>query len=223
VTWWFCRRDEHGHPRGRVAANRDDAQPRELLRQDRGPAVLGDQRLAAAIEVAEDLLDGAASPQLRRGGEPAGSCVRGGRPELRPVHVLPEGSDPRRRAGRARDRLAVLAVLKRATLLQLPTLIPRMLSTRARTVLRHRRVEGLPDLQTFHVDAVDDRPFPLQVDGDYIGEFESVRTGSSRAACWRWRERRQGRASRPPPRTPPRRASGPHAALRESAISKAVV
>jgi hypothetical protein len=31
VTWWFCRRDEHGHPRGPVAANRDDAQPRELL------------------------------------------------------------------------------------------------------------------------------------------------------------------------------------------------
>jgi diacylglycerol kinase family enzyme len=68
-------------------------------------------------------------------------------------------------------------VLRRATLLHLPTLIPRVLSTRARTVSRHRQVEGLPDLQTFHVEAVDDRPFPLQVDGDYIGEFESVRYG----------------------------------------------
>jgi diacylglycerol kinase family enzyme len=70
-----------------------------------------------------------------------------------------------------------VAVPKRATLLQLPTLVPRVLSTRARTVLRHRRVKGLPGLQTFHVDAVDERPFPLQVDGDYIGEFESVRYG----------------------------------------------
>jgi diacylglycerol kinase family enzyme len=69
------------------------------------------------------------------------------------------------------------AVLKRATVLELPTLIPRLLSTRARTVLRHRQVEGLGELQELRVDAVDDRPFPVQVDGDYIGEFDSVRYG----------------------------------------------
>jgi diacylglycerol kinase family enzyme len=67
-----------------------------------------------------------------------------------------------------------VTVLKRATVLELPTLIPRLLSTRARTVLRHRQVEGLGELQTFRVDAVDDRPFPLQVDGDYVGDFKSV-------------------------------------------------
>jgi diacylglycerol kinase family enzyme len=65
-------------------------------------------------------------------------------------------------------------VLKRATVLELPTLIPRLLSTRASTVLRHRQIEGLGELQTFRVDAVDGRPFPLQVDGDYVGDFESV-------------------------------------------------
>jgi diacylglycerol kinase family enzyme len=70
-----------------------------------------------------------------------------------------------------------VTVLKRATVLELPTLIPRLLSTRARTVLRHRQVEGLGDLHTFRVDAVDDRAFPLQVDGDYVGDFESVTYG----------------------------------------------
>jgi diacylglycerol kinase family enzyme len=69
------------------------------------------------------------------------------------------------------------AVLRRATVLEMPTLIPRVLSTRARTVLRHRQVEGLGELQELRVDAVDNRPFPLQVDGDYIGEFDSVRYG----------------------------------------------
>jgi diacylglycerol kinase family enzyme len=69
------------------------------------------------------------------------------------------------------------AVLKRATLLELPTLIPRVLSTRARTVLRHPQVEGLGELQELRIDAVDGRPFPLEVDGDYIGEFDSVRYG----------------------------------------------
>jgi diacylglycerol kinase family enzyme len=110
--------------------------------------------------------------------------VTAGDRTLTGVTVVVQNSDPftyfRRRpirvaepAGLETGSLSV-AVLKRATLLQLPTLIPRVLSTRARTVLRHRQVEGLPDLQTFHVEAVDDRPFPLQVDGDYIGEFSSV-------------------------------------------------
>ena len=69
------------------------------------------------------------------------------------------------------------AVLKRATPLELPTLIPRVLSTRARTVLRHPQVEGLGELSELRVDAVDGRPFPLEVDGDYIGEFDSVQYG----------------------------------------------
>jgi diacylglycerol kinase family enzyme len=69
------------------------------------------------------------------------------------------------------------AVLQRATLLELPTLIPRLLSTRARTVLRHAQVEGLGELDELRVDAVDARPFQLQVDGDYLGEFDSVRYG----------------------------------------------
>jgi hypothetical protein len=85
-----------------------------------------------------------------------------------------------------------VAVLKRATPLQLPTLIPRVLSTRARPVLRHRQVEWLPDLQTFHVDV--GMIARSRSGWTAITSASSSRcgTGSSRAACWRWRERGQG-------------------------------
>jgi diacylglycerol kinase family enzyme len=70
-----------------------------------------------------------------------------------------------------------IAVLKKATALELPTLIPRLLSGRARTVMRHRQVEPMPELAGARVEAIDDRPFPVQVDGDFIGEFTEVEFG----------------------------------------------
>ena len=70
-----------------------------------------------------------------------------------------------------------LAALKRATLLELPTVIPRVFSGRASTVQRHRQVEGFTGVEHARVESVGDRPFPLQVDGDYIGEFDSVDYG----------------------------------------------
>jgi diacylglycerol kinase family enzyme len=103
------------------------------------------------------------------------------------VTVIVQNADPftyfRRRPIRVAEPAGLdtgslsAAVLKRATVLELPTLIPRVLSTRARTVLRHRQVEGLGELHELRVDAVDDRRFPVQVDGDYIGEFDRVRYG----------------------------------------------
>jgi diacylglycerol kinase family enzyme len=104
--------------------------------------------------------------------------------ELEGVTVIVQNSDPftyfRRRpirvvepSGLSTGTLSA-AVLKRATLLELPTLIPRLLSSRARTVMRHRQVEPLPELSALHVEAIDDRAFPLQVDGDYIGDFSEV-------------------------------------------------
>jgi diacylglycerol kinase family enzyme len=71
------------------------------------------------------------------------------------------------------------AVLKSATPLELPTLIPRLLSGRARTVLRHRQVQGLGELAGLRVEAIEERPFPLQVDGDFIGEYDQVEFGVS--------------------------------------------
>jgi diacylglycerol kinase family enzyme len=103
------------------------------------------------------------------------------------VTVIVQNADPftyfRRRPIRVAEPAGLdtgslsAAVLKRATVLELTTLLPRVLSTRARTVLRHRQVEGLGELRELRVDAVDDRPFPVQVDGDYIGEFDCVRYG----------------------------------------------
>jgi diacylglycerol kinase family enzyme len=103
------------------------------------------------------------------------------------VTVIVQNSDPftyfRRRpirlvepAGLQTGSLSA-AVLKRATALEMPTLVPRLLSGRARTVSRHRQVEGLPELQRMRVEALDSRPFPVHVDGDYVGEFEAAEYG----------------------------------------------
>jgi diacylglycerol kinase family enzyme len=67
-----------------------------------------------------------------------------------------------------------LTLLKRATVFELATLIPRIFSARPEIVQRHRHVEGFDRVSQARVIALADRPFPLQVDGDYIGEFDQV-------------------------------------------------
>jgi hypothetical protein len=47
-------------------------------------------------------------------------------------------------------------------------------SGRPAAVLGHRQVESLPRVSEALVRTADERPFPLEVDGDYIGEFEEV-------------------------------------------------
>jgi diacylglycerol kinase family enzyme len=109
--------------------------------------------------------------------------------ELDAVTVIVQNSDPftyfRKRpirvcegAGLDTGTLA-MAALRSATVLELPTLIPRLFSARASTVLRHRQVEGLPPVMRARVESVGERPFPVQVDGDYLGEFEAVEFGIS--------------------------------------------
>jgi diacylglycerol kinase family enzyme len=106
---------------------------------------------------------------------------------LEGVTVVVQNSDPytyfRRRpirvvepAGLETGSLAV-GVLKHATPLEVVTLVPRLLSGRAKTVMRHRQIVPLPGLDGLRVEAIDDRPFPLQVDGDYIGEYAEVEFG----------------------------------------------
>src|SRR5215208_1551054 len=68
-----------------------------------------------------------------------------------------------------------LGVLKRATALELATLVPRIFSGRAKTVQRARQVEGLPGVSEARVSAVGGVPFQLEVDGDYLGERDEVR------------------------------------------------
>jgi diacylglycerol kinase family enzyme len=100
------------------------------------------------------------------------------------VTVIVQNSDPFTYFGRHPIRVAeggaldsgklALTVLKRATVLEMPTLIPRVFSGRAATVQRHRQVQGFDPLPSFRVATTDERPFPLQVDGDYVGEFDEA-------------------------------------------------
>ncbi|HZB76112.1 MAG TPA: diacylglycerol kinase family protein [Solirubrobacteraceae bacterium] len=74
-------------------------------------------------------------------------------------------------------------VLARANALDLPTIAYRLLAKRAQ-VGRHRQAHAFDGVGTLRVRSCDDRPVPVQVDGDYIGEHEeavfSVRPGALR-------------------------------------------
>jgi len=79
----------------------------------------------------------------------------------RPVH-LGEGADLE-----SGDLAGI--VLQRARPIDIPTIAWRALSPRAR-VARHRHIHPFTGLAELHIRSCDDRPLPLQVDGDYIGE-----------------------------------------------------
>jgi diacylglycerol kinase family enzyme len=64
-------------------------------------------------------------------------------------------------------------VLTRASPVDIPTIIWRALSKRA-TVSRHRKVHPFSGLHELQVRTLDERPLPLQVDGDYIGEAQEA-------------------------------------------------
>jgi diacylglycerol kinase family enzyme len=65
-------------------------------------------------------------------------------------------------------------VLHRATLLAMPSIAWRAFSSHAR-VAGHRQITGLPDASELVVTSADERPLPLQVDGDYLGEVSEAR------------------------------------------------
>jgi diacylglycerol kinase family enzyme len=65
-------------------------------------------------------------------------------------------------------------VLHRATLISMPFIAGRAFSRRAR-VTGNRQVTGLRDLSEMVVCSTDERPLPLQVDGDYLGEVTEAR------------------------------------------------
>jgi diacylglycerol kinase family enzyme len=64
-------------------------------------------------------------------------------------------------------------VLHRAGPLDMPTVGWRALSPRAR-IVRHRRVDGFADAHAVTIRSLDERPLPLQVDGDYLGELPEI-------------------------------------------------
>jgi len=85
------------------------------------------------------------------------------------------------------DGTLSLAVLKRATQRDMPTLISRLFSER-RPAAHHKQVTHFDDISHAVVETVSTakdgtvRPFPLQVDGDYIGERERVELRSAPGA-----------------------------------------
>jgi len=110
-----------------------------------------------------------------------------GRTELAGVTVIVQNSDPYTYFGNRPIRICEgasletgtlgLTVLRRATPMELPTVLWRAFSGKAATVARHRQIEAFTDVTEARVEALDERPFPVQVDGDYVGSFESVRFG----------------------------------------------
>jgi diacylglycerol kinase family enzyme len=73
------------------------------------------------------------------------------------------------------DGALSVAVLKRAAQRDMPTLIARLFSER-RPAAHHRQIEHFAEIETAAISSIsttrdgDVRPFPVQVDGDYIGE-----------------------------------------------------
>ena len=110
--------------------------------------------------------------------------VEAGGHSLEAVTAIVQNSDPftyfakrpirvNQNAGLDTGDLSV-AALRRATVLGMPTLIARVFSGRPEVVTRHRQIESMPGVTRARVATVDGRPFPLEVDGDYVGEFEEV-------------------------------------------------
>jgi diacylglycerol kinase family enzyme len=67
-----------------------------------------------------------------------------------------------------------LTVLKKAGMAQMPTLLGRIFSARAQVVQRHRQIYGGSGLREIRVTSTDGRPLPVQVDGDYYGDYEEI-------------------------------------------------
>ena len=72
-------------------------------------------------------------------------------------------------------------VLERASAADMPTVLFRALSKRAR-IVNHRRVSGFSGVDRVVVRSADGRPVPLQVDGDHIGDVDEAEFGIRPAA-----------------------------------------
>jgi diacylglycerol kinase family enzyme len=103
--------------------------------------------------------------------------------ETKGVSVFVQNSQPYTYFRRRPVRLAAGAgletgdlsgvVLTRANALDVPTIAYRLLARHA-SVGRHRRVHAFDGLDGLRVRSFDDRPVPVQVDGDYIGAHDEA-------------------------------------------------
>src|SRR4051812_41386548 len=84
----------------------------------------------------------------------------------RPIRLCPDVNMADGRMG--------MTVLKRTSLLEMPTVLARVFTANPETVQRHRQIEGFTGLDGALIESLDDRPLPVQVDGDHIGDFVSA-------------------------------------------------
>jgi diacylglycerol kinase family enzyme len=109
------------------------------------------------------------------------------------VTAVAQNSDPFTYFGKRPIRLCehadlqsgslAMLVLKRASVSALPTLIPRVLSTRPRWVTRHRQIQSFERVDTAKIRAAD-ASLPVQVDGDYIGSFADINYRIAPRSLW---------------------------------------
>jgi diacylglycerol kinase family enzyme len=80
------------------------------------------------------------------------------------------------------DGKLAVAVLKRAAQRDLPTIVARVFNDRL-PAAKHSQIEHFSDVTEARISSVSKteagelRPFPVQVDGDYIGEFTEIELG----------------------------------------------
>lgn len=85
------------------------------------------------------------------------------------------------------DGTLSLGVLRRAAQRDVPTLIPRLFSAK-RPGARHRQIDHFDDVTAARVASISAdgdgamRPFPIQVDGDYIGEKAEIQLSAAPGA-----------------------------------------
>ena len=68
------------------------------------------------------------------------------------------------------------ALLRRASPVDMPSVIWRAFSRRSR-LSRHRQISAFERLDRLVVSSEDERPLPLQVDGDFIGDVHRAEFG----------------------------------------------
>ena len=108
------------------------------------------------------------------------------------ITIIVQNSDPftyfRRRAIRVCEAVSLdsgtlsATVLKRGSVVDIPTVMARVFSSKPEVVQRHRQIAGFTGIRGARVVSADGEPFPLEVDGDHIGDFEEVEYGISRGA-----------------------------------------
>ncbi len=170
-------------------------------------------------------------------GTPARLRLRSEQGEVEGITTVAQNSDPFTYFGEREVRVCEdvafdngtlsVAMLKRAALRDIPTLMARCLSTSDRfRAVDHRQIEHFAGLHEARVDSLTTDaagktiPFPVEVDGDYIGDHESLELGIDPAALTSLPEATASSAGSSPARSPRTSCSTTRSASRSSTCAR---